>query len=234
MKTAITHLFALACIAGTSSAASVIVTDGDGNAYGDAAGFRIDFDSTTIPVVTSTEGVNAGASDWSPALVSGQSYSLDSVSIRYSGAQAVTTPKYVGVYTGFEAGVLSGFQGVSNNAVDFALATSGTWHGFAFSSISLTVDSTVGSGSGLLYFVFQTGTSAVSALETTVGLQRNNGFPGDDQMPVWHSNILAFGAVQTTRAAEYQATLTAVPEPSSFALALGGAGLMIRRRRNRR
>lgn len=231
MKIPILQLLAAACAAGAASAATVVVTDGNGNNFGDSGGFRIDFDSTAIPVTASVDGVAAGSSDWSPGLVDGQAYSVDSVSIRYGGSQATTDPKFVGVYTDLSAGVLSGFVGVSDNAVNFALAAADTWQQFNFTGLNVTVDSAVGSGSGLLYFVFQSGTSAIASLETAVSLHRNNGFPADDQMPDWHSNILAFGAVQAPRAAEYQATLTAVPEPSALVLALGGAALLFRRHR---
>ena len=222
MKSSMTQLVVLACSVGIATAAStVIVTDGDGNSYGQAGGFRIDFDSTPIPVTTSAEGVAAGSKDWIPALVSGHSYSVDSVSIRYSGTQLGTAPKYAGVYSGFNptGGALSGFLGVSTTAIDFSTAVSGAWQQFNFSNLNIIADGTVGSGSGVLYFVFQTGTAAIAGLQTEVGLHRNNGFPADDQMTAWHSNILAFGTLQTARAQEYQAALTPVPEASSLVLA---------------
>jgi PEP-CTERM putative exosortase interaction domain len=203
---------------------TVTATDAGTAAYGDASGFLIDFDATPTLAVP-----------WSPALVSGGLYSLDSISIRYGGAQANTSPKYLGVYSSFSSGVLSGFLGVSDNAIDFTAAASESWQQFNFSGINLTVDSTVGSGSGLLYFVYQTGTSAIGGLETTVSTMRFDGFPADPVTGDYLANILAFGTIQAARAPEYQASITAVPEPSAIAL-LGFAGgmLLFARRRSLR
>lgn len=98
VRNSITLLIALACSAGIASAASTaIVTDGDGNTYGQAGGFRIDFDSTPIPVTTSVQVVTAGSQGWTTALINVQSYSIDSVSIRYGGSRLGVAAKYAGV-----------------------------------------------------------------------------------------------------------------------------------------
>lgn len=206
----------------STHAASIVATDGDGNVYGDAAGLAIDFDSSS-----------ATLADWTPDLVAGLSYSLNSVSVRYGSTELVADDKYLGVYTGFTSGILSGFLGASVNAIDFTSATPGSWQQFNFSGINLTVDSTVGSGSGLLYFVYQTSAADRSGqgTETTVQTQRFNGETGN--MAATLSSILAFGTAQATRSPEYQATLTPVPEPSAFALAGLSAAALLARRRSR-
>jgi hypothetical protein len=215
MKMKVVMCIAALLAAGSASAATITVENAGTNNYGDAGGFVIDFDATSVTTA-----------DWIPDLVDGQIYSLDSVSMKYGGSQANTSPKYLGVYTGFSAGVLSGFLGVSTNSVDFATAAAGDWRQFDFSGIQVTADSTVGAGSGLLYFAYQTGTGELAGLETTVSTRRNEGFPGDPQMPIYLANILAFGAVQSPRAPQYQATLTpVVPEPTS--LVLGGISCIL-------
>lgn len=224
MKKVITSYIAALIAAGavSTNAASIIATDGNGNIYGAASGFAIDFDAST-----------ATLADWTPDLVSGLTYSLDSISMRYGTAQAVPNPKYLAVYTGYTGGLLSGFVGTSVNAIDFTTATTGTWQQFNFSSINVTIDSTVGSGSGLLYFVYQTTTADRSGLgtETTVETQRFNGETGS--MATTLSSILAFGVVQAARSPEYQATVTLVPEPSVLAVAGISAAVLLARRRSR-
>lgn len=213
---------AMLLMAGQASAEIVVASDAGTAAYGDANGFRIDFDSTF-----------ATAADWTPDLTAGQAYQLNSVSVRYGGAQANATPKYLGVYTGLTGGVLSGFRGVSSNTVDFSTAVTGDWQQFNFSGIDVTTDSTVGSGSGLLYFVYQTGAEALTGLETTVSTQRFDGFPSTEVTADYLANILAFGTVQIARAPEYQASLTAaVPEPMTAGLiGIPGALFLLSRRR---
>ncbi len=222
-KTLTSCIVALVASGATSThAATILASDGDGNVYGDAAGLAIDFDSSS-----------ATLADWTPDLIGGLSYSLNSVSVRYGSSELVADDKYLGVYTGFNSGILSGFLGTSANAIDFTSATPGSWQQFNFSGISLTVDSTVGSGSGLLYFVYQTSTADRSGqgTETTVQTQRFNGETGN--MAATLSSILAFGTAQAARSPEYQATLTPVPEPSTFALAGVSAAALLARRRSR-
>ncbi len=223
MNKTITSCLAVLVASGAVSthAASIFASDGDGNVYGDAAGLAIDFDSSS-----------AALADWTPDLVAGQTYSLNSVSVRYGSSELVADDKYLGVYTGFASGILSGFLGTSANAIDFTSATAGSWQQFNFTGLNVTVDSTAGSGSGLLYFVYQTSTADRSGMgtETTVQTQRFNGETGN--MAATLSSILAFGTAQAARSPEYQATLTPVPEPTSFALAgLSAAALLVRRRK---
>ncbi len=224
MKKTVTCIVAALLTAGCvwAQTSSVTVENAGTFNYGDCAGFRIDFDATPSGTVV-----------WTPPLVSGETYFLNSVSIKYGGSQANTLPKYLGVYSGFSGGVLSGFLGVSDYPIDFTLLPAGAWTNFTFSGITVTVDSTVGSGSGLLNFVYQTEPTARTGVETGVSTRRNEGFPTEDQMPIFYANIIAtWGAVIPARAPQYQATLTVVPEPSAVALiSLAGAAFVFARRR---
>lgn len=200
------------------SAENVSATDGDGNLYGNTEGFRVDFDATP-----------ASMADWMPDLVSGQTYSLDWLSVR-NGTNTDATPLYLGVYTGLSSGVWSGFLGVSDNAIDLASVAAGAWAQYTFTGINVTVDSTAGSGSGMLYFLFQTDTAAHSAAMVNRSIQRNNGFPSDPAMGSWLANIVAYGAVVDARAPEYQAQVT-IPEPATLVLLCLGSLKMFRKRK---
>ncbi len=207
---------------GQAPAAVITASDGGGTAYGDCLGFGIDFDTSA-----------ADFADWTPDLADGQSYNLDFLSVRFGGAQANTTAKYLGVYSGFSGGTFSGFLGVSTNAIDFTTAVTGDWQQFNFSGINVIADSTVGSGSGMLYFAYQTGTSAITGGETTVSTMR---FNTDTTIAQSLSSVIAFGTLQAVRAPEYQASLTAVavPEPSTLAiLGITGFASLAARRRNK-
>jgi hypothetical protein len=186
----------------------------------------IDFDSTA-----------ASAAVWSPALSAGTTYNLNSLSFR-QGATTDAASLYLGVYTGFTSqlysGVLSGFLGASDNAINWSTIAGGTWAQYTFSGINVTADSTVGSGSGVLYFVFQAETTALAGTEVgDISLQRINGSNGS--MATDLNNVIAYGAPVTTRALEYQATVTPVPEPASLAMiGLSGAGLLLAIRRQKK
>jgi hypothetical protein len=209
------------CAAAALSAAPVAaqtVTASDGttsHTYGNTSGFAIDFNSTA-----------ESAAVWSPALVAGQQYALDAIAIELGTSGSVTTPttpEYLGVYTGFSSGTLSGFLGASQNAINFSTATTLTWLDFNFSGIDVTADSgtPLSGGSGELYFVYQEGTAA------------QTGENGADQVPTIRfgagaatdttdslSDIIAYGGLAGSRAPQYEASLTAVPEPSTMALSV--------------
>jgi glucuronoarabinoxylan endo-1,4-beta-xylanase len=177
----------------SSPAQSVNATDGGTAIYGDCKGIAIDFDATVVPSAV-----------WTPGLSAGQTYAVNSVSIR--NAAGNTGNYYIGVYTSYSGGSLSGFKGVSDTANNFATAPNG-WLTFTFSNINhvVTADSTPGSGSGLVYFVYQAGTSAVSSPTVSLGTYR---FAADTYMTNSLAGIINFGGVVATRSPQYQATIT--------------------------
>ena len=181
-------------LAGSASAASVTATDGGTAVYGACNGIAIDFDATIVPGAV-----------WSPSLVYGQIYALNSVGIKNGSGNSGTY--YLGVYTNYSGGTLSGFQGVSDAANSFSSANS--WLTFTFSNLNchITVDSTVGSGSGLPYFVYQSGTSALTSPNVTLATDK---FGADTYMTNSLASVIAYGALVANRSPQYQATITPV------------------------
>lgn len=177
----------------SSLAESVTATDGGTAIYGDCKGIAIDFDATLVPSAV-----------WTPDLSAGQTYAINSVSIRNAGTNSGNY--YLGVYTSYSGGTLSGFKGVSDAPNNFATSPHG-WLTFTFSNINsvITADATAGAGSGLVYFVYQAGTSAVSSASVSLGTYR---FAADTYMSNSLAGIINFGGVVATRSPQYQATIT--------------------------
>lgn len=175
------------------SAASVTATDGGTTVYTDCKGIAIDVDATVAPSAV-----------WAPSLTAGQTYAINSVSIK--NASGNTGNYYLGVYTSYSGGTLSGFKGVSDAANNFSTSPNG-WLTFTFSNINhvVTADSTAGSGSGLVYFVYQSGTSAVSSPTVSLGTCR---FGADTYMTNSLAGIINFGGVVANRSPQYQATIS--------------------------
>ncbi|HLP77304.1 MAG TPA: PEP-CTERM sorting domain-containing protein [Candidatus Paceibacterota bacterium] len=221
MKHKTTWLAAVLLSIGSASAqpSSITVTDGTGNTYGAATGIGIDFDSA----------LTLATAPWTPPLVNGLQYSLNSISLR--DASDSTGSVYLGVYSTLSSGVMSGFMGASLNSVDFSTVANGDWAQFNFSGITVTTDNTPGAGSGLLYFGFQSVNTATTTMLTDA-MHRIDGF-GSYSIQDYGNNVIAYGALQTTRALEFQATVTPVPEPGTCALALGGLGAMTLFRRRK-
>ena len=221
-KTTLLTLSAIALSAISAGAATVTVDDHN-NSFGDVDAFAIDFDATT-----------GGTADWTPDLSTSNTYSIDSISVWEQGTQ--DTDFYLGVYTGFTGGTLSGFQGASTNTINFSDETGTfkvTWD-FIGQGITVTPEVTPGSGGDQRYFVFQTVATAQTTLvdlgdnTTTLAIFRNGSYA--DRL----SGVIKAGdtSVRGNRNQSYEATLTAIPEPSSAALlGLGGLALILRRRK---
>ena len=180
--------------------------------YGNAQGFGIDFDSTAVNRATAT-----------PVLTNGVTYSLDDISVRVNtshGKFGATRDSYLGIYTSVATnGVLSGFLGVSTNSVHLVDGSNKNFQTWTFSNIDVTVDNTVGSESGLLFFVFQTNTTAVTSLNETFDtpLIRDNRFTTTQANTLGSIiNGATPNKVVISRAPLYKATLTIAgggPEP---------------------
>jgi hypothetical protein len=188
-----TWVVATLLVGGPAQAEFVTASDGGTAVYGACNGIAIDFDATAAPNAI-----------WSPSLVSGQIYTLNSVAIK--NVSGNTGTYYIGIYTGFSGGALSGFKGVSDTAKDFSTSAN-NWLTFTFSNLNykVTVDSIVGSGSGLLYFVYQSGTSALTSPNVTLGTDK---FGTDTYMTNSLASIIAYGGLVANRSPQYQATMT--------------------------
>lgn len=237
-------------------AETVSVTDADGNGFGNTVGVAIDFDATT--------GITA---DWTADLAAGSTYSVDSVTLFARGA-VNSDPVYLGVYSSLtgDTGVagnatLGGFLGVSDNTQVFSGTGARTW---TFSGINVVAGSEAGnlsdlaggssttelengeviSGDGILFFVYQTETTALTELPAVLSpdtdqfaFRRIDGGDGsvDDELAavLQGGNIGSTGAdvYKTSRVPEYEASVTLVPEPGSIALLVLGGTLGLRRRR---
>jgi hypothetical protein len=205
MKKVMTWII-LALLAAGSASAETIKVDDDatgGNSYGNTAGFAIDFDATAPAAASS---VTTG---WDPPLVAGKSYALNSISIQYGGSVTIGSGVvYLGVYSGGVNG--EGFVGVSTNAIDFNTATADNWYTWEFEGINVTVDSTVGSGTGLLYFRYQPSQNSGDIGGTEISTRRLN---YDAAMTQGLASIIAYGTLQGARAPEYIADIGSKDTP---------------------
>jgi hypothetical protein len=77
--------------AGAQTISTVTASDGTTGASStySAQGFVIDFNAN-----------NGSSAAWSPVLVGGDQYALDSISVQLGSTDASTTPEYLGVYSG--------------------------------------------------------------------------------------------------------------------------------------
>ena len=197
------YLMFMVFLAAVSQAATITVDDDatGGNSYGNTQGFAIDFDATP-PAADPT--VTTG---WDPPLEVGKTYALNSISIQYGGS--VTTGSavvYLGVYN---AGLGEGFVGVSTNTIDFETVAADEWVTFEFEGINVTVDSTVGSGTGLLYFRYQSDPTAGSGFGE-ISTRRLN---YDAAMTQGLASIIAYNTLQGARAPEYMADIGSKDSP---------------------
>jgi len=215
----------------TSAQAVTLVTDifNSTDSFGDVQGVAIDFDSTDVAGNTAT-----------PALMDGTSYYINDITFRVDSSHAAfgdTADVYLAVYTTMtDTGDLSGFLGTSATAVtitDGGGVNPTTWN---FSSLAIAVTSATdpGAGTDQRYFVFQSGTTAV----TTLGAADNITVPVKRAETAYASSLS--GVIRTTgttgpltnRSPDFKATLAAVPEPSTSALlGLAGLAFILRRRK---
>ncbi len=203
---------------------------GTGN-FGRTAGAYVLFSSTGLD---STANLNWG----SAPPQDGQPYSIDSVSFVKNNVGPATSPEnlWVGVYTGYAGGTLTGFLGASNASVAWAAATSGSTQTWSFDGISVTANSGV-----QLYFMFQT---SAEARTTQLGLSAENDIStrrltdngttngGAHTYAAQGAGIIQDnGDVRDTRIPFITLQTTLIPEPSSAALFGLGALALLRRRR---
>lgn len=232
-------LLAAAALVTSAHAVTIATSEGTGgNQYGNASGALIEFDAT--PTTADLPVTNG-------SLVAGQQYSVDSVSFQ-AGASASATTVWLGAYRTLTpvgpngADTVSDLIGVSTNSVDFSTAGLKT---FNFDNVNVTAGNSVGEGTDIIYFVYQTSATPVSALFETrdgaVNGGNNNLFQtdrvnGDQESQNYRAMILdgaqdyrgarvsdILGSYSTSipgaggndRIPLYQAELTAVPEPST-------------------
>lgn len=227
-------------LASSIQANIVSVTDGTANNYGKTSGIAIDFDATS--------GLTA---DWSPGLVNGQIYRVDSVALFLGAKGTINEDLYLGVYTGINeqlgvqaAATLSGFIGVSDNTFNLSTAnlnTALTWT-FTGDQFQTTAGLNPGTGSDILYFMLQTGTDALAdtGTEPVAGSRQfrridgTNGSFENELSAVIHASAngsISDKDIVSNRPLEYEAQVTAIPEPASLGLIalFGGSLLFIRR-----
>lgn len=221
----ISSIIISAFISAPTQASTILITDGgNGNPYGDTDGFVVDFDSSY---------------DWTPPLVAGQTYRIDSVSIwEASSAKdpANSTPVYLSVFgssfAGFTGDTSASHLGFSDNAIDHTATPDTTKITYTFTNLFVTADADGAlSGSGLLYFTWDDDTIR-NNFQPSGGVHPFQRLDSNPQAVDFGAAIYAFGAIQTARVPEIEISVTLIPEPSSFGLAaLAGIGCLLRRRR---
>ncbi len=205
---------------GVAAQAEVIQTANESTAsYTSARGFGIDFDSTT----STSDAI------WSPALTNGTTYRINTISVRSGNTE--NDDLYLGVYTGLSGITLSGFLGASDGTANMSGTSGGdlvSWS-FANTDMRVTSEANAGAGGDQLFFMFQTGTAALT------DLSEGNRTPvrrASDSYANRLSGILTATQAQYNRSPDYAATITVIPEPATLGMiAVAGGGLLFIRRR---
>lgn len=234
MKPTLLILLATGLTAGVASATTIITSVANPLGFGSTAGVGVQFDASPVAAGAANNIAISG-------LVSGTTYTLDSITLTASNQATSTTQFFLGVYTGLVAAntgvtTVSGFQGVSNQAINFSLIGEGNNISYTFSGITFTSNADLADTSDLRFFVLQESNTAITELPAipgnTTGIQRlANAADVDSRVGIIQTpNNLGLG-LRGDRAPLINVGFTPVPEPSSFALALLSGIFAITRRR---
>lgn len=234
MKKTLAILLTTGLTAGVASATSIMTSVATPANFGSTAGVGVQFDATPV-------AAGAASNIAIDGLVAGTTYTLDSITLTANNQATSTTQFFLGVYTGLVAentGVttVSGFQGVSDQAFDFSLIGEGNNISYTFSGITFTSNADLADTSDLRFFVLQESTMAITELPAipvnTTGIQRlANAADIDSRVGIIQTPNNVGVGLRLDRAPLIDVGFTAVPEPSSFALALLSGIFAITRRR---
>lgn len=233
MKNTLLGFIVTGLTAGVASAA-ITTSVATPSGFGSTGGVAVHFDASAVPASASSNIAVNG-------LVAGTTYFIDSLTLVASNQAVSTTPWYLGVYTGLTAGIgstsVTGFQGVSNQAIDWSTIGEGNDINYSFSGITFTSNADLADTSDLRFFILQSGTAAITELpiipNNQTGIQRlGNAADVDSRTGIVQTpNGMSIG-LRGDRAPLIDVTFSAVPEPSSFALILlSGIFAVTRRRR---
>ncbi len=207
----------IACCASASPAATLSISSGSSATFGRTDGVFVPFAAPA-------------ASNWSPTLVNGQVYAINSVSYIKNNTDATFANLWIGIYTSYTptSGALSGFLGSSSNSVAWGTAANGSTQNWNFSGVSATADT-----SSTLYLMFQTSATAIGAqLDVAEGAIALRRLPdADGGLAAGAGIIQGEATTRNDRTPFMTLATTAVPEPSTLLLSTLGGLVLLRRKR---